>query len=70
MGSLVIIPVVFIIIGVVQIVWPGMTRRFEQGWFGRIKDHDEYVGASRLFGVVFLILGLGFLALFLAGAMK
>ena len=70
MSALLIVPIIFIIIGLVQIIWPELTRDIEQGLFRLIKDRGEYVASKRLFGVLFLMLVLGMLVLLLTGHLQ
>lgn len=69
LGVVHFVPPVVVVIGLVLLLFPDKVRRYDQRMTRLIKDRDEYASATRLLGSIFVLLGLGFLFLFMFGLM-
>ena len=67
---MIVVPILFILVGVALIVWPGKVRKYDQGMTRIVKTREEYVWVTRMLGGLFVFLGATSLVLLLLGVME
>jgi hypothetical protein len=67
---MIVVPILFILVGVALIVWPDTVRKYDQGLTRVVKTRDEYVWVIRMLGGFFVFFGVTSLVLLLLGVME
>ena len=67
---MILVPILFIVVGVALIVWPDKVRKYDQALTRLIKTRDEYCLVVRSLGGFFILMGLLSLISMLTGSMK
>jgi len=67
---MILVPILFIVVGVALIVWPDKVRKYDERMTRLIKTREDYCLAVRSLGGFFILAGVAFLVLMLTGSMK
>ena len=66
-SGLIVVPLVFLIVGAVFVIWPDTIRKYDQRMTRFVKERDDYVLVLRLMGGLFIMMHGFLLILMLAG---
>ena len=53
---LIVVPLVFLIVGAVFVIWPDTIRKYDQRMVRFVKERDDYVLVLRVMGGLFIMM--------------